>query len=223
MQLLCSLPHDSIAKLVTKQINNIIPDGDELKYDDIRQLIETAMERLFYCFSHIRLKYYAEKGNCRFDHLNSDHYCMFLYFLANTAYHIQVDIKIPTKLFLLNKALHGLDLFYTINLPKVFLLVHPVGTVIGNAIFGNYVVIYQNVTIGTSPGLPYPIFGDGIIFYSKSSVIGKVHVGNNVTFGANSFITNNVITDNKIVIGSYPNHILKETTHEPYKNFFSII
>ena len=37
------------------------------------------------------------------------------------------------KLFLLNKALHGCDIYYEVALPSVFLLVHPLGTVLGRA------------------------------------------------------------------------------------------
>jgi serine O-acetyltransferase len=133
--------------------------------------------------------------------------CAFFYFLYNSGYREKLNDKILTQLFYLNKILHSIDIFYTVELPDVVLFVHPLGTVIGKAKFDNYLVIYQNVTIGStreSKELLYPKFGKSIIFYSNSSVIGDCKVGNNVTFGANANIVNKDIKDNKIVFGSFP-------------------
>jgi len=58
--------------------------------------------------------------------------------------------------------MHGIDLFYSVPMPDVFMLVHPVGTVIGKANFSNYLVVYQNCTIGADTDV-YPNFGEGIV------------------------------------------------------------
>ena len=112
---------------------------------------------------------------------------------------------IPTKLFSLNKALHGLDLFYSVRMPEVFLLVHPVGTVIGNADYRDYLVVYQNCTIGSEGG-HYPHLGEGVVLNSRVSVIGDCTIGDNVVFGANSFILSTQIPSDSIVVGQYPAH-----------------
>ena len=45
--------------------------------------------------------------------------------------------------FLLNKLLFGIDVFYTVDLPKHYIFVHPIGTILGSgAIYSNYFVVY---------------------------------------------------------------------------------
>jgi hypothetical protein len=48
----------------------------------------------------------------KFDYLHSSQYCIFVYFLSNTIWKQSGDTILPTKLFILNKALNGIDLFY---------------------------------------------------------------------------------------------------------------
>ncbi len=143
-----------------------------------------------------------------FNHLNTDHMASLLYFLGNTIWQSTGDQELPTRLFYLNKILHGVDLYFSVKMPRIFMLVHPVGTVIGQADYDDYLVIYQNVTIGSDNGV-YPKLDKEVILYSKSSVIGDCRVGSNVVFAANSFICNTNIPDNTIVVGQYPNHIFK--------------
>ena len=178
-----------------------------LKKKSFLKVFDIAYDRIDFCFSRIKTKYYNDGKNFTFNHLNTDHMCAFFYFLYNSGYREKLNDKILTQLFYLNKILHSIDIFYTVELPDVVLFVHPLGTVIGKAKFDNYLVIYQNVTIGAtreSKELLYPKFGKNVIFYSNSSVIGDCKVGNNVTFGANANIVNKDIKDNKIVFGNFP-------------------
>ncbi len=169
-------------------------------------LLKRSLERVKYCFSHIRLKYYQEGGEVLFDHLNSDHFASFLYFLGNTVWQETQDTELPTRIFYLNKVMHGLDLFYSVSMPDIFLLVHPLGTVIGNAQYGNYLVIYQNVTVGADEAGIYPNFGNGTVLYAKSAVIGACNLDDNVLLGANAFILNTDVPANSLVVGQYPSH-----------------
>jgi serine O-acetyltransferase len=41
------------------------------------------------------------------------------------------NTTLADRIYYLNKALNGLDLFYEVEMPDVFYLDHPVGTVIG--------------------------------------------------------------------------------------------
>jgi serine O-acetyltransferase len=196
----------------------MFPDNGE--FDDIKPCVASALHRLEYCFSNIKKKYYNEEGNIYFNHLNSDHYAMFLYFFSNTAYKIG-EITLAEKAFYLNKALHGIDIFYSVELPSIFLFVHPVGTVIGHANFSDFLMIYQNVTIGTDQGVSYPSFGEGVIIYSGSSIIGNCVVGNNAIFSANSFIRNLNIDDNQIIVGQFPEVKTKFLNKSVISNFFN--
>ncbi len=176
-------------------------------------ICEKALERLEFCFRHINKKYYRDKNEVFFNHLNSDHFASFLYFLSNSIWVETKDNELPTRLFYLNKIMHGIDLFYMVKMPKIFLLIHPVGTVLGNASYQDYLAVYQNVTVGANENGVYPTFNQGTLLYSKSTVIGECILGENVVLGSNSFIIDKCIPDNVLVVGQYPHHrILKNTT-----------
>ena len=78
--------------------------------------------------------------------------CTYLWFLSNTIWNDTQDSTIPTALSYLNKVIHSVDLFYSVPMPDIFLLVHPVGSVFGSAKYSNYFVGYQNCTIGADKG-----------------------------------------------------------------------
>ncbi|AIE86627.1 serine acetyltransferase [Fimbriimonas ginsengisoli Gsoil 348] len=166
-----------------------------------------AVTRVHDCFRNINKKYYREGNDILFSHLHSDHWAMFLYLVSNTVYRAG-DENVAAKLFILNKALHGVDAFYGIGLPETFLFVHPVGTVLGNAKYGNYFVTYQNCAIGATES-GYPTFGDGVVFYAKSSCLGGCQIGDEVVFGANSFLIDKDVPSNSVVIGQFPGQKIK--------------
>ena len=191
-------------------INNLLSSNFPLPnkvYSIDRKCHDVALQRLEYCFQRINRKYYHDGNNPCFDPFNADHLCSYLWFLSNTIGYAFSDEMNAILLSHLNKRLHGVDLFYSVSMPDIFLLVHPVGSVFGSAKYSNYFVGYQNCTIGAE-GSSYPFFEEGVICYSKTSVIGDCKVGENVVFGANSFVLNSIIPENTTVVGSYPNHRL---------------
>lgn len=197
-----SLPAATLAGYVERLLASHLPDGIAAAYD-LAPHVSTALERVEHSFSNIHRKYYEHRGAIHFDHLNGDHMAAFLYLLGNSAWTATGDSVIPTKLFYLNKIMHGLDLYFSVALPEIFLLVHPVGTVIGNASYGDYFVVYQNCTVGADNGV-YPRFGEGTVLYSRSSVLGDCSVGDNVVFAANSFVVNSDVPADSIVVGQFP-------------------
>lgn len=205
-----SLDGPAMTRYVERLLANHLPDGSAIEID-LGSAVATAFERIERCFSEIHRKYYNLDGTVRFDHLNGDHMAAFLYFVANSAWAATGDTVTATKLFALNKIMHGLDLFYSVRMPEVFLLVHPVGSVIGNAQYGEHLVIYQNCTVGADAG-HYPTFGAGVILYSGTSVLGRSAVGDDVVFAANSFIVNTDIPSHSLVVGQYPAHRLLPST-----------
>jgi len=51
--------------------------------------------------------------------------------------------------------------------------------VLAKATYGNYLVLYQNSTVGKGHGLDYgvaPVLEDGVVMYANSAVIGKSHI-----------------------------------------------
>ena len=193
-----------------RQINTLFDDDNRVDFNILFKYSSDTLGRLEYCFSHIKKPYYFDNNRSLFNHLHGDHYAMFLYLLSNTIWEVDKNEHLASKIFLLNKTLHGIDAFYGIKLPEIFLFVHPVGTVLGNAKYSNYFVVYQNCSIGANDKLIYPSFEAETLLFSKSTVIGSCVIGKNTIFGANSFILDSKVEDNSIVVDTFPNHrILK--------------
>ena len=63
-------------------------------------------------------------------------------------------------------------------------------------------------------GQDFPTFGNNVYIAANSTVIGNVHIGDNVIVGAGSVITKDV-PDNTVVAGN-PQRILREISEEDY-------
>ena len=213
-----SLDESTFADYLTRQLDTQFPDGRSCG-DAVRSHVGEALERTRISFSNIHRKYYNDNGRVDFSHLNSDHMSAFLYLLGNTIHRNGGDNSVATKLFYLNKSMNGLDLYFSVTLPETFLLVHPVGSVIGNATYGNFLTIYQGCTVGADKGI-YPTFGEGAILYSGVSVLGNSSIGDNTVFAANSFVINTDVPANSIVTGQYPNHDVKPSTRSVVERMF---
>lgn len=197
--MIMSMDSEFLYSYAEKIKDHFFPDNKKIKLS--KKTFTKSVERLDECFTSIKKKYYYEDGKPIFNHLNSDQFCTFLYFLSNQSF-IDGCIENAEKYFYLNKILHGLDLFYSVELPDIFLFVHPVGTVIGNAKFNDFCVFYQNVTIGSDIDGIYPNFLGSTIFFSGCSVIGDCKFGNNTIIGARSFILKEDVPSDSIVTGS---------------------
>lgn len=201
-----TLSDTQLAAYVSSQLNTFFPDGSPVSSAILGEHIPAALRRLETCFQKIRRKYFFEDGETVFDHLHGDHYAMFLYLLSNTMHRADGDERICTKIFLLNKALHGIDAYFSVKLPNIFLFIHPVGTVLGNAEYSDYFVVYQNCGIGADETGLYPRFGEGVIMYARSSVLGESEIGHDVVIGADSFIINTQVPAHSVVVGKFPHH-----------------
>ncbi len=105
--------------------------------------------------------------------------------------------------------LNACDLFYEVELPDIFRLDHPVGTVMGRAKYSDYFLFSQNCTVGNNRGI-YPQIGQHVWMCTNASIIGNCIIGNNVIIGANACVKDQNIPDNSIVFGQSPNLIIKE-------------
>lgn len=80
------------------------------------------------------------------------------------------------------------------------------GTIVinGQAKFGNQVFLTHGVTIGRDirgKRKGAPTFGDRICIRANSTVVGKIHIGNDVLIAPNTFV-NFDVPDHSIVIGN---------------------
>ena len=116
------------------------------------------------------------------------------------------DTTIRDKLILLNKALHGVWISYKNNLPNIFLLAHPVGTVLGNVNYSDYLMVIQNVTVNSIPAKDNSLpgeygqtFGKGLFLSSGAKIIGCEKIGDFVSIGVNVCVHKQAIPSNHIV------------------------
>lgn len=167
-----TLGRNGLVTYTTRQLQNLLPDGREhqaaLLIDDH---IDQSLARLQVCINSVKTWALDE-----FNYLHSSQYCTFLYYLSNTIWRETGNTEVPTKLFLLNKMLNGIDLFYEINMPAMFFIGHSTGIVFAKATYSNYLVVYQNTTVGKNHGIA-PVLDEGVILYPNSAVIGGCHIG----------------------------------------------
>jgi serine O-acetyltransferase len=190
-----------LAALAAAQANTFFPDRDPVAAAGLAAAAEGALARLEHCFVHIDSKYFFDGRQAVFDHLHGDQYTMWLYWLANEHHRRGGDPGECKKLFLLNKALHGCDLFYEVELPRIFLLVHPLGTVLGRARYADYLIAYQRVGVGSNHDV-YPTLGEHLTLRPGSSVLGRCQVGRQCTIAAESLLLDRDLEPGSVYIGN---------------------
>ncbi|RZK13916.1 MAG: hypothetical protein EOO43_17160 [Flavobacterium sp.] len=184
--------------------------------------IDIALDKLEFCFKHCTLKHYNNGEHVLFNHLFSDHYVMYLWYLSNVLWKSGADENICNKLYYLNKSLHGLDCMYNTLLPDIFLLFHCSGTVLGKASYGDFFVALQGCTVGGQKGA-YPVMGKGVSLTAHSSLIGNCRIGNNVSISAYTNIFQTDIPDYSTVYRDKNGAItLKTSTLSWAQTFFNV-
>lgn len=203
-----SLAPEELAVYVSKQLQTFFPDGKNDGKQELKLHIDTVLQRLEYCFSKVNNRYFYQDGQVRFNHLHGDQYAMFLYFAANTLFREQCDSVICTKLFQLNRLLHGLDAYYEVELPDIFLLVHPLGTVLGRGRYSDYFLAYQRCGIGSNHDV-YPSLGSYVTLRPGASVLGNCRVGDRCSLAAGALLLDSDLSDGTLYIGDPRNNCQK--------------
>lgn len=211
-----SLSHAELKEYIHRQLLQFFPDKGYALPDlpVANEALSLALERSEFCFSQIRNPSYSQ-----FYHLHADQYASFLYFLANSIYQLTPSEErakqICDKLLQLNRILHQVFISYKCAMPKVFYLGHPIGTVIGNAVYGENLCVFQNVTINTSTvSTPEPPrIGNAVFLSAGTQIIGNPIIGDMVVIGAGTIINNRDIPCGNIV---YNDRNSKELTIRSY-------
>ena len=187
------LTKDGLADFTVRQLEHLLPDGRPVDRQRVVAGMGSALGRLEKCIERIRA---WEPGI--FDHLQSSQYCTYLYFLANTIWRETGDTELPTRLFLLNKALNAIDLFYEIEMPEIFFIGHSIGIVLAKASYGEYLTLYQNTTVGKNHGVA-PVIGEGVVLYPHASIIGRCRIGNGTLISAGTTLLGHDTPGNCVV------------------------
>lgn len=197
-----------IGDLVIHQMKAYWTDISE---EDIRNNVPEALRLMDEDFRDINSPRFQTDGISKFNPLMSVHWMIFLYRLSHILYR-RGGGTAADQVYYLNKIMHSIDWFYAIELPIHFLCEHPLGSVLGKASYGDYLLIYQGTTVGGSikdAVLHYPVFDGNVIMFANSSVLGKSHVGSNVILSAGTKIVNQNVPSNSVVFGESPNLIVK--------------
>jgi len=206
-----SLSRTELAQYVVRQYENLFPDGRNS--GDLSNIVGAALDRTLNCFNSVRQKYYWENDHAIFNHLNADHYAVFLYFLGNSA-HKAGNVEAANKAYLLNKALHNVDIFYEIELPSIFVLQHPVGTVLGRAVYSDYLFVYQGCLVGAGLDGDIPRFDGPCAMFGGSKIVGSCEVGANCWISLGATVVDAKIASNSVVRGSSPDLVVVPTQRD---------
>ena len=200
----------ALTALLQYQIHNLFKITNSEKIT-ISKTINNVLSRTEFCFSKSKNKYYKKDNKTFFNPFHSGQSSIFLYYFSNSIYNTykESQIGLANKIYYLNKSLNGFDLLYSVKMPKVFFLDHPVGSVMGKAKYGEYFSFSQNCTVGNNKGI-YPKIGRHVKMMSSSKIIGNCNVGDHVTLSANSYIKDVSVPSNTIVFGQSPSNKFKK-------------
>jgi serine O-acetyltransferase len=133
----------------------------------------------------------------RFDLYNSLQYTSFLYLLSRAAAQAGERV-LADRLFCLNRALNAVDLYHAVRLPPLFFISHGLGAVLGNAEYGNRLVLFQHVTVGRVGDLR-PSIGDDVVLYPGACVTGSTRIGSNTVVAAGTVLHNVEVPPDTVV------------------------
>ena len=128
--------------------------------------------------------------------------------------HLLFTLNIPYLPRIITELAHsrtGIDIHPGARIGDYFAIDHGTGVVIGETcIIGNYVTIYQGVTLGAKSftydeeGVPlnvprHPIIEDNVTIYSNASVLGRITIGHDTIIGGNVWVTESVAPYSRII------------------------
>jgi serine O-acetyltransferase len=184
---------ERLARYVAHQLHSLFPEeSSEADAAAVAPMTLAALDRMRPILRAVQIF-----NPAYFDHFHSLQYLLFLYFLSKEAF-LRNKKVLADRLFCLNRSINAIDLYHQVDMGEIFFISHGLGTVVGNASFGNRLVLFQNVTIGRV-GENRPAFGDRVILFPGSSVTGRSTIGDNCVIGNGARVHNMDVPDNTVV------------------------
>lgn len=199
-----SLPRAELFQYIQAQLAHFFPDRYAFCGNDAEVSFQLALDRMEHCMAVISHPgYHDASGNTAFSHLHGDQYAQFLYFLGNSLWVQSQNKPLCDKLLQLNRILSSVFISYKCQLPNYFFLGHPMGTILGNAVYHDFLVVSQGVTVNTSQdeaGNPGPVLGKGLFLGAHAKIIGNKPVGDRVSIGVDAMVYQQEIPDDSVVV-----------------------
>ena len=131
----------------------------------------------------------------------------------------KLGYKVHARFFSeIGHSMTGIDIHPAAEIDYPFFIDHGTGIVIGQtSTIGKNVKIYQSVTLGAVSlsnaqelrgVVRHPQIGNNVTIYAGASLLGAISIGDNVTIGSNVFLTEDVPSNTRVVIGK-PELIIK--------------
>jgi serine O-acetyltransferase len=218
-----SITKEELCSYYSRQLNNLFPDAFTVSLKDIEQVMDTALDRLHYCFKHVAFSRYNNEEGTLYNHLYADHNIVLNWFLANTVCRLKENFSLAAKLYYLNKVMHSFDCMYDTAMPDIFLIFHGAGTMLGKAVYSDFFVSLQGCTVGAHKGV-YPNFGKGVSLTANSSVIGNCQVGDRVSISTRTSVFSKDIKADSLIYMNWDTGKMEiKPTKECYaQQFFNV-
>lgn len=129
-------------------------------------------------------------------------HALWLYRLAHWLHQLGLPL-VPRSISQIARFLTGVEIHPGAVIGKGAFIDHGMGVVIGEtAIVGEYVLLYQGVTLGGTgkeTGKRHPSLGDNVVIGAGAKVLGNIQIGSNVRIGAGSVVLKDVPPDCTVV------------------------
>ncbi len=204
---------EDFESIFNSQIKFFVNSKINIKNHD--SILKRSIDKYLNCLSIKSIKHFP---NNIFN--SGDEFTTFLVFLSREAY-LDDCVELAEATYLLNRRMNNFECFYTREMPDIFHLEHPIGSIIGQAKLSNFLVIYQGVTIGGDLKCRYPSIKEGVALFAKSSVIGDCKVGSNCVIGSNvQLFQKNLNNNHSISLREDSNQYIKKMNWNVKEKFF---
>lgn len=129
-----------------------------------------------------------------------DYRMLYMFCWRNIVNGSRLTILFKVILKHLRKHYH-IEIPYTVKIGRGFMMDHAYNiTINSKAVIGRNVTMYKGSTIGLDRS-GVPVIGDNVYIGLNATIVGGIHIGNNVLIAPNSFV-NFDVPDNSVVLGN---------------------
>ena len=129
-------------------------------------------------------------------------HALFYHRVAYAFYQWRIPF-VPRLVSQFGRWLTGVEIHAGARIGKGLFIDHGMGVVIGEtAVIGDNVTLFQGVTLGGTgkkKGKRHPTLGNNVVVGTGACVLGYIHIGDNVSIGANAVVVRDVPSNSTVV------------------------